>query len=581
MFDVTCFSPTRLFPCIVFALIRLCETSESALVEFIKRLIARGLQGRSEGMWASVQLCLLACVIAHVGATPASVSGRRSFRVTCWNESSDGESAGVEVGAAAGAGAAASAGARTAAVGRRPTGLNVSAVAGGIVNDQPQMDESSSSYSADDVFEIASLTAIGAGTAFLGHDVARARQQSDSDEETSCSDDCDAEEEDTDDEVDAGAGVSQVQSTPAAAASAKLKTHTVKKRHWPRRPRRRARDLDEGRWHRMMANYSGGEGARECCCKHHCLNQPPANEWAFVLGVRNTYKPVGLTQSEVYDEIGVGIFVAANVRRRSKERIVVAAAGSRVQLCMGALARVLNVDNKTLREIRNKYSEGPVEVTERFSSSEHHRSTFERYSKQGDCLDLTAGALIHAFIVDWGPVHGLCDDDSSGMLWRILALPEMTLDYVYRCFVSWLPGYFRKHDVSWAERPALIQLPYFRRFFGKAWKKEQGARIQLLHKGTYRLPSMSVFVHAYACKCARSGDLKVCAECVALTIAVASTRSGTAERSRSIWRRRTHVTWVKKTRKIHDGYNVSKLYMCSDYCKLNTAQSNTICTYIV
>ena len=98
----------------------------------------------------------------------------------------------------------------------------------------------------------------------------------------------------------------------------------------------------------------------------------------------------------------------------------------------------------------------------------------------------------HRFIVEWGPVNGLREDDSCGMCWRIMALPEMTIEYVHRCFLDWLPEFYKKHDVPLLERPAAIKLTYFRRFFGRHWKHEQGARIQLLHKGECPPPLPSV-----------------------------------------------------------------------------------------
>ena len=59
----------------------------------------------------------------------------------------------------------------------------------------------------------------------------------------------------------------------------------------------------------------------------------------------------------------------------------------------------------------------------------------------------------------------------------------MTIEYVHRCFLDWLPEFYKKHDVPLLERPAAIKLTYFGRFFGRHWKHEQGAMIQLLHKG--------------------------------------------------------------------------------------------------
>ena len=55
---------------------------------------------------------------------------------------------------------------------------------------------------------------------------------------------------------------------------------------------------------------------------------------SFMLSVRDLYKPVGLLRTEMYDEIGVGIFYAAHVHVPGKERIPVEAHGKRAELCM-------------------------------------------------------------------------------------------------------------------------------------------------------------------------------------------------------------------------------------------------------
>ena len=119
---------------------------------------------------------------------------------------------------------------------------------------------------------------------------------------------------------------------------------------------------------------------------------------SFMLSVRDLYKPVGLPRTEMYDEIGVGIFYAAHVHVPGKERIPVEAHGKRAELCMVALAKVLNLDEKTLKTIRTKYADGPVPAAERFAANEHHRGAFQRAAEQGDRMDLSASALVHAYV---------------------------------------------------------------------------------------------------------------------------------------------------------------------------------------
>ena len=104
--------------------------------------------------------------------------------------------------------------------------------------------------------------AVGGGTAFFGHDLVR---QLDGDG-PDISDDGDSESTDDGDE-----GASVHVHVAAQRSRPATKTHTAKKRHWPRRPRGRANDIDEGRWHRMMAAYSGGTGGTKYCCQKQCL----------------------------------------------------------------------------------------------------------------------------------------------------------------------------------------------------------------------------------------------------------------------------------------------------------------------